>query len=137
MAPTKPDGIVYYLPHQPVIHPERATTKLRIVYDASDRTGQNSKCLNDALHRGPVILPNLVGLLLRFRIPPIVFTADIEKAFLQIALHKSDRDCTRFFWLKMLQKNRLKIILLLTDLAEYHLGLSLHLFCCRLQYAII
>ena len=46
--------------------------------------------LNECLHRGPVILPDLCGILIRFRIYPIVVLADIEKAFLQVGI-------TRFF----------------------------------------
>ena len=58
------------------------------------------KSLNECLHRGPVILENLCGLLLRFRTKRIGIIADIEKAFLQVGLHQVNRDFTRFIWLK-------------------------------------
>lgn len=32
------DGKTHYLPHHPIINPQKATTKLRIVYDASAKT---------------------------------------------------------------------------------------------------
>lgn len=41
---------------------------------------------------------------MRFRLAPITISSDIEKAFLQIALHKKDRDATRFLWVKNVNK---------------------------------
>ena len=76
----------YYLPHHPVLIPLKATTKVRIVYDGSLKMQSASSSLNDCLHHGPIILPDLVGLLMRFRLQWIVILADIEKAFLQIAI---------------------------------------------------
>ena len=45
------------------------------------------------------MLPDLTGLLLRFRLSPIGVISDIEKAFLNISLQAKDRDVTRFLWL--------------------------------------
>uniref|UniRef100_A0A914V113 Integrase catalytic domain-containing protein n=1 Tax=Plectus sambesii TaxID=2011161 RepID=A0A914V113_9BILA len=97
---TETGPIQHYLPHHPVITPMKTTTKVRIVYDASAKVKKDSNSLNDCLYRGPVMLPDLCGLLLRFRKDPIAMTADIEKAFLQIGLQSADRDVTRFLWLK-------------------------------------
>uniref|UniRef100_A0A183FAG8 DUF1758 domain-containing protein n=1 Tax=Heligmosomoides polygyrus TaxID=6339 RepID=A0A183FAG8_HELPZ len=58
---------VHYIPHQAVLTPHKTTTKIRIVYDASAHY-KGCPSLNDVLHRGPVILPSLYGVLLRFRI---------------------------------------------------------------------
>ncbi|VDK34842.1 unnamed protein product, partial [Anisakis simplex] len=91
---------VYYIPHQPVITPFKATTKLRVVYDASSKASKKEVSLNEAIFRGPPILPQLCGMLLRFRLSPIIITADIEKAFLQVSLREEDRDTTRFLWVK-------------------------------------
>ena len=90
----------HYLPHHPVMTPSKSTTKLRIVYDASIKAKKGDKSLNECLHRGPVLLPDLCGILLRFRIQLIAIFADIEKAFLQVGIQKADRDVMRFLWFK-------------------------------------
>ena len=90
----------HYIPHHAVITPDRKTTKVRIVYDASAKARKGCKSLNECLYRGPVILEDLCGLLLRFRTHKVALTADIEKAFLQVCLQPTDRDVTRFLWLK-------------------------------------
>lgn len=41
---------------------------------------------------------------MKFRVPQIAMTADIEKVFLQVELMKVDRGATRFLWIKNLQE---------------------------------
>ena len=101
------DGPVHYLPHHAVINPLKPTTKLRIVYDASAKVRKENYSLNECLYRGPVLLNDLCGLLMRFRLNQIAIVADIEKAFLQIGLQPDQRDVTRFFWMKDSSKARL------------------------------
>lgn len=64
--------LIHYLPHHAVINPLKPTTKLRIVYDASAKSRKENKSLNECLYRGPVMLNDLCGLLLRFRLRTIV-----------------------------------------------------------------
>ena len=54
--------------------------------------------MNDRLEIGDNHIPLFFYTLLRFRAHPIVLTADIEKAFLQVGIHGSDRDNLRFLW---------------------------------------
>ena len=49
--PKKDGRTVHHLPHYAVIHKDKTTTKLRIVYDASARADGPS--LNDCLFSGP------------------------------------------------------------------------------------
>ena len=89
----------HYIPHHAIIKPENNTTKLRVVYNASAKTKKSDASLNECLHRGPVILEDIYGLLMRFRTRKIGTVAGIEKAFLQIGLSK-ERDVKIFLWLK-------------------------------------
>ena len=90
---------VHYLPHRAVVRRKVDTsTKVRVVYDASSKAGKKGVSLNDCLHVGPSLNPLLFDVLLRFRIYRVALVADIEKAFLNIAVDKEDRDCLRFLW---------------------------------------
>ena len=97
---SKQGVIQHYIPHHAVLTPTKSTTKVRVVYDASAKTRQTNKSLNECLYRGPVMLPDLCGLLIRFRMHTIAVVADVEKAFLSVGLQPQDRDVTRFLWLK-------------------------------------
>ena len=94
------EGPVHYVPHHCVIRPSSTTTKVRIVYDASARTHSKHNSLNDCIHQGPTLLPDLCGILVRFRLHPVGIVSDVEKAFLQLGLSVSDRDVTRFLWVR-------------------------------------
>lgn len=105
VEPAKPSenaARVHYLPHHGVIRRDKQTTKLRIVYDASAKISGSS--LNDCLHAGPKFDQKILDLLLRFRAHRIALTADIEKAFLMIAISEKDRDVLRFLWVDDIAK---------------------------------
>ena len=90
-------GEVHYLPHHPVVRQDRATTKVRVVFDASAKTSSGPS-LNDCLYAGPALVENIADILLRFRIHAVALVGDIEKAFLMISVNKQDRDVLRFLW---------------------------------------
>lgn len=73
---------------------------MRIVYNVSAHISPQLLSLNDCLHTGPNVMQHLDGMFLKFRLHAVAFTADIEKAFLQIEINMEDRDATRFLWLK-------------------------------------
>uniref|UniRef100_A0A1B0D818 Uncharacterized protein n=1 Tax=Phlebotomus papatasi TaxID=29031 RepID=A0A1B0D818_PHLPP len=91
------DGPVYYMPHHGVVKESSATTKLRIVYNASAKSSTGVS-LNDILRVGPTVQPDLCSILLRFRQYPYAMTADISKMYLQLVLDPTHSDFHRFVW---------------------------------------
>ena len=87
---------VHYLPHHGVVRQDKATSKLRIVYDASARSEGPS--LNDCLYTGPKFGQSIFDILLRFRLQQVALIGDIEKAFLMVSVCERDRDSLRFLW---------------------------------------
>ncbi|XP_059222665.1 uncharacterized protein LOC131996772 [Stomoxys calcitrans] len=82
----------FYLPHHAVIKPDRLTTKLRVVFNASSPSS-NKKSLNDNLFSGPILQQDLVLQILKWRFFKYVFNADVTKMYRQILLDPSQ---TRF-----------------------------------------
>jgi len=80
----------YYIPHHVVLRPESTTTKMRIVLDASAKTSSGLS-LNDNLYCGTKLQQDLMGIILRFRLHPIMFTVDIKKMFRQTVVTKTHR----------------------------------------------
>jgi len=54
--------------------------------------------LNDSLHKGPNLIPQLFEVLIGFCNHRVALTADVEKAFLMIGIEETDRDMLRFVW---------------------------------------
>ena len=88
---------VFYMPHRPVVRESAVSTKVRPVFDASAK-GYNGISLNDCMEIGPCLLTNMTQILIRFRRWKFALTADIQKAFLQIAVHRDDCDVHKFLW---------------------------------------
>ena len=91
-------GTVHYIPHKDVLKEDRATTKLRVVYDASAKS-YNEPSLNYCLLSGPVLTPLLFDILLRFRLPKIALIGDLETAFLNVEVNPEDRNLLTFLWI--------------------------------------
>ena len=90
------DGKVWYLPHHPVVNPNKE--KPRIVFDcAAEYRGFS---LNNQVFPGPDLTNKLIGVLLKFRLRPVAVMADIEAMFHQVKVEQSDQDVLRFLWWK-------------------------------------
>ena len=79
--------------------------KSRVVYEGNAKSNQFSKTLNECLYRGPNLIVDLCGVLLRFRMNKIALIADIKKAYLQLQLNPQDRDVTQFLWVNDIHKD--------------------------------
>jgi hypothetical protein len=57
------EPIAFYMPHRPVVRPDKETTKIRPVFDASAKT-KDGVSLNSEILKTPVLHPALTGILL-------------------------------------------------------------------------
>lgn len=104
-------GTVHYLPHEEVVKEDKATTKLRVVYDASAKS-RNEPSLNDCLLPGPALTPPIFDILLRFRLHKVALIGDLEKAFLNIEVNPEERNLLRSLWIDDIYSLNPKIITL-------------------------
>ncbi|XP_076246395.1 uncharacterized protein LOC143186596 [Calliopsis andreniformis] len=86
-----------YIPHRAVVRTESATTKLRVVFNASSKTA-GGRSLNDILHVGPKLQNDITAVLTRWRLYQYVLVADIEKMFRQILVAAEDRRFQCIVW---------------------------------------
>ncbi|GFY00144.1 integrase catalytic domain-containing protein [Trichonephila clavipes] len=86
---------MYYLPHQAIKKEGRVTTSTRIVFDAASHQA-NELSLKDYLWPGPNLNPNLLDVLIYFRLNRVAISSDIRQAFLQICLADKHKDSVRF-----------------------------------------
>ena len=87
------------MPHHPVVREDKETTKCRVVFNGSAPGVNGAPSLNQFLDPGPNLVPDILDVLLRWRMAPIVFSADIEQAFYQIELEAEDSNLIRFIWM--------------------------------------
>ena len=85
----------WYLPHRPVINPNKPGKFRRVLNDATKFHGSS---LNKALLVGPDLFQNLLTVLMRFRQHRHAVSADIEGMFLQVGVLPIDQLSLRFLW---------------------------------------
>ncbi|XP_029166209.1 uncharacterized protein LOC114937015 [Nylanderia fulva] len=94
---TTAEKIRCYLPHHGVLKESSTTTKLRVVFNGSQRT-RTGTSLNSHLLTGANLLPALTDVLLRWRWHRYVFVTDIEKMYRQILVHPEDCSLQTILW---------------------------------------
>lgn len=87
---------VFYIPHAGVTKSDSVSTPLRIVFDSS--TKYLGHTLNEYWAKGPDVLNNLIGVLLRFWEDQVGLTCDISKMYNSVRMSEFDQHCHRFLW---------------------------------------
>ena len=90
------DGPVHYIPHHAVVRPENKSTPVRIVFNASST--YQGHVLNDYWLKGPDLLNNLFGVILRFREKEVALVGDISKMYHRIRIPEEDQHVHRYLW---------------------------------------
>ena len=86
-----------FMPHHEVITRSDSTEKWRIVFDCSAKA-KGATSLNQHLLPGPNLNPDLVKLLLNFRLHTVAVSADITEAYMRIGVSPNDQPYFRFLW---------------------------------------
>ena len=95
------DGPVHYIPHHEVLKPGSPSTPVRIVFNSS--ASHLGHKLNNYWAKGPNLINDLFGVLLRFRQDYVAMINDISKMYHTIKLSPLDQDTHRFLWRNMNQ----------------------------------
>ena len=79
----------WLLLHFPVVRPEKATTKVRVVFDGSAQ--QKGKSLNSESLPGSKLQSDIVDVLVKFRKEPVALAGDVSQMYHQILRRPVDR----------------------------------------------
>ena len=93
----------HYLPRHAVVHRDKSRTKLCVLHDALAKA-DSKPSLNDCLNTGPKFNQRILDILLKFQSFPEDLTADIENAFLMVAITENDQDALQFLWVDDIMK---------------------------------
>ena len=85
----------WYLPHHPVVNPNKLSKNCRVC-NAAARFAGNS--LNEVLVPGPDLLSDLIGIVIRLRLFKIGLSAEIEAMFMQVEVPEHEQRFLRFLW---------------------------------------
>ena len=87
-------GPIHYFSHHTVIYPEKKSMPVRIVFNRS--ASHNGHTLNDYWFKGPDLLNNLFGVVIRFTEKPYTICGDIAKIYHMIAIPEEDQHVHKF-----------------------------------------
>lgn len=118
-----------YLAHHAIHKPTSTSTKLRVVFDASQATSSGHS-LNDVLMTGPRLQDDLWDILVRWRKHKIALSADVHKMYRQFWIADEHRDFQRIVWRRTpaepIREYRLKTITYGTSSAPYMAVRAMH-----------
>ncbi|GFV38254.1 integrase catalytic domain-containing protein [Trichonephila clavipes] len=89
--------IAYYMPHHGILRPEKSTTKLRVVFNATNPTS-NGLSLNSIQYNGGLVKNYLFTIMIKYREHPYAFTADVKMMYRMILIHESQQPLLRILW---------------------------------------
>ncbi|XP_015120462.1 uncharacterized protein LOC107043457 [Diachasma alloeum] len=87
----------YFFPHHGVLRASSETTKLRVVFNGSNKTS-SGQSLNEIMHTGEKLQKDISDVLLFSRRKRLIFMTDITKMFRQIRVHPEDRPLQQIVW---------------------------------------
>ena len=93
----------YYIPWR-TVESGSLSTPLRMVFDASSKTPTGFS-LNCTLAKGVNMLADMLSLLIKFRIGPYAFAADISMAYNCVSLHLEHLKYHKYLWVEELDPN--------------------------------
>ena len=93
------EGPIHYISHHEVVKPEKKSTPIRIVFNSS--ASYKGHRLNDYWMKGPDLLNNLFGVLLRFRENEVAISADVSKMYHRVLIPERDQHVHRYLWRNM------------------------------------
>ncbi|XP_071962704.1 uncharacterized protein [Antedon mediterranea] len=89
-------GPVHYLPHHAVVRAENKSTPVRIVFNSANRC--QGEAINEYWMKGPDLLNNLSGVLMRFREREVAVCGDISKMYHRVLIPEMDQHVHRYLW---------------------------------------
>ncbi|GFV84371.1 uncharacterized protein TNCV_2044191 [Trichonephila clavipes] len=89
--------VAYYMPHHFILRPEKSTTKLRVVFNATNPKG-NGLSLNSIQYNGGLVQNDLFTIMIKFREHHYAFTADVKMMYRMILIHESQQPLLRILW---------------------------------------
>ena len=90
------DGSIFYIPHHEVIKSSSISTPMRIVFNSS--ASFKGCVINDYWAKGPSVMNDMLGILIRFRQSVVAIAGDIRKMYNSVLLDHLDQHTHRFLW---------------------------------------